>query len=198
MAQIISKKLFYFSVVANIIYIITKSLSWNFCGFNFLSKNNFNVLGLIQWHVEFTNGFFQTPTLYFCVCWSSSIHNQCHSNVVDVMTSNSMGNVNSMVHPMCESNPMDDLNVELYTHITWCMFLSHFWKSLGTLTSLFKFSQNTSLCTPPTMLVLDLYVLVTRCHTTSHSCVPLTPLVLDLYVWLHAVIQHLIHELHQP
>jgi len=48
------------------------------------------------------------------------------------------------------------------------------------------------------MLVIDLCVLVTHCHTTSHSCVPPTLLVLDLYVWLHIVIQHFSHELHQP
>jgi hypothetical protein len=47
------------------------------------------------------------------------------------------------------------------------------------------------------MLVLDLYVLVTRYYTTSHSCVLPTSLVLNLYVWLPVVIQHLIYELHQ-
>jgi hypothetical protein len=153
--------------------------------------------------------FFQTPPTLFFLCWSSSIHNQCHSKVVEVMTSYSMGNVNSMVHPICESNPMDDLNVELYTHITWCTFLSHFCKSLNTFTSLFKFSLNTSfmhstnhvgvrfICFSYTLshnisfmcsansIGVRFICLDTLCHTTPPSWAPPTPMVLNLYVMIY-------------
>jgi hypothetical protein len=163
--------------------------------------------------------FFKHHQLFtFFLCWSSSIHNQCHSNV---MTSYSMGNVNSMFHPICESNPMDDLNVGLYTHITWCTFLSHFYKSLGTFTSLFKFSQNTSfmhstnhvgvrfICFSYTLshnisficsansVGIRFICLVTHCHTTPHSWAPPTPVVLNLYVMITHYHTTLIHALHQ-
>jgi hypothetical protein len=137
------------------------------------------------------------------------------------MISYLMGNVNSMVHPICESNPMDDLNVELYAHITWCTFLSHFCKSLGTFTSLFKFSQNTSfmrstnhvgarfICFSYTLLhnisfmcfanfvSVKFICLVTRCHTTPHLWAPPTLVVLNLYVMVTHCHTTFIHALHK-
>jgi len=125
---------------------------------------------------------------FFFVCSSSSIHNQCHSKVVEVMTAYSMGNVNSMVHPICESNPMDDLNVELYTHITRCTFLSHFCKYLSTFTSFttsfmhstnhvgdkfmcfsYTLSHNISFMCSTNSIGVRFICLVTHCHTTLHS-----------------------------
>lgn len=137
------------------------------------------------------------------------------------MTAYSMGNVNSMVHPICESNPMDDLNVELYNHITWCTLLFHFCIFLGTFISLFKFSQNTSfmhstnhvgdrfMCFNYTLshnisfmcstnsVGVRFICLVTHCHTTLQSWTPPTPMVLNLYVMVTCCHTTLIHALHQ-
>ncbi len=120
------KELFQSPLIMVVVIHHDKLTYWNFHGFTFLLKYFFWLAwdSSITCHVcnWLSSNCTNSKKNLFC---NSSIPNQWFFAMWNVITSFSMGNVDSTPYVRRKGvKPMDDLNVELYTHIAWCIWLS--------------------------------------------------------------------------